>query len=478
LTERGDSLLSPPMKTARVRLFLLTASLCSLLAQNGSHAGLFNWKKKNKAPATVPGGEALRAADMEAAGLMAAAREADAAGKEKSAQEGYKKIVERYPYSSHAPVAQFRIAAALEKDNKFERAFDEYQKLISNYRQTPQFSEALDRQFSIAMMGRSGKTGRTFGFKSRMSADEQIEMFNKIIANAPQGSHAAECQYEIGQVHEEEKERDQAIGAYRKVVSKYPRSPLAVTAQQKISETYMDKVERGSRNAANAELAREATEEAAELFGDMTPDMSGTVGAIDDAETENAYNTGKFYQKRGKYKAAMIYYADVLKNPGSPYYDEVRDRVNEMTAKDPTVKDSMKDLALNSRNLAVQANADLKGQKNYFGPPGPAVAGNGTGRTPAMRGDFIPLAPLEQGDLPTTPGTPDPSLLDPDALPPIDPNVPMPEVPGAEPPVMEPPLEPPPPTTAPAAGEIEVPTGEPPAEEKKALPVEEQPKNN
>jgi tetratricopeptide (TPR) repeat protein len=470
------------MKTDRVRVFLLTASLCSLLAQSESQAGLFNWKKKNKAPATVPAGEALRAADMEAASLMSAAREADAAGKQKAAQEGYRKIVERYPYSSHAPVALFRIAAALEKDGKYERAFEEYQKLISNYRQTPQFSEALDRQFSIAMMGRDGKTGRTLGFKSRLGADEQIEMFNKVIANAPQGTHAAECQYAIGQVHEEEKERDQAIAAYRKVVSKYPRSPLAVSAQQKISETYMEKVERGSRNAANAELAREATEEAADLFGPMTPDMSGMLGSIDDAETESAYNTGKFYQKRGKYKAAMIYYADVLKNPGSPYYDEVRERVNEMTAKDPTVKDSMKSLAINSRNLAVQAPTDLKGQRNYFGPPGPAVAGNTAGRTPAMRGDFIPLAPLEQGDLPSTPGTPDPSLLDPTMLPPVDPNVPLPEVPGETPPALEPPLEPPPPSTAPtgeAPMEPVAPTGEVPVEEKKALPAEEgKPKNN
>jgi tetratricopeptide (TPR) repeat protein len=483
------------MKTDRVRVFLLTVSLCSLVAQGSADAAWPKFfKKKNKAPATVPAGEALRAADMDAAALMAKSREAEAAGKEKAALDGYRKIVQNFPYSSHAPVAQFRIAAALEKDRRYEKAFDEYQTLISNYRQTPQFKEALDRQFNIAMMGRNGKINRTLGFKTRLSPEDQITMLNKVIANAPQDSHAAECQYEIGRVHEEEKERDAAIAAYRKVVTNYPRSPLARDAQQKVSETYMAKVEKGSRDASNAEMAREATNEAEALFGNMTPEFSGTVDAIDEAETENAFKTGKFYQKQGKYKSAMIYYADVLKNPGSPYYDDVRERVNEMSVKDPSVKDSLKGLAVNSRNLAVPATADVKGQRNYFGPPGPAVAGNTAPRTgrPAMRGDYVPLAPLEPGELPTNPGTADPLLLDPNTLPPVEPGPPLPpvEVPGAEPPALEPPMEAPPPPTAPAdapkeaAPEVPVspteaePPPEGPVEEKPAIPVEEEPKKD
>ncbi len=430
------------MKTDTVRVFLFTVGLCTLVAQGDAPAAWPKFfKKKNKAPATVPAGEALRTADINAAALMTKAREADGAGKEKAALDGYGKIVETFPYSSHAPAAQFRIAAALENDRKYQKAFEEYQKLISNYRQTPQFSEALDRQFSIAMMGRTEKVNRTFGIKSRLSPEDQISMLSRVISNAPQGSHAAECQYEVARVHEEEKERDAAIAAYRKVVSNYPRSPLAREAQLKVSETYMAKVEKGSRDASNAELAREANSEAEALFGGMTP--GGSVDAIDDAETENAFKTGKFYQRKGKFQSAMIYYADVLKNPASPYYEEARDRANEMSLKDPSLKDSMKSLALNSQKLAVPATVDVKGLKNYFGPPGPPIVGNSAQTSPAMRGDYLPLAPLEPGELPTNPGTPDPLLLDPNKLPLPDPNTPLPpvEVPGVERPALDPPLE-------------------------------------
>ena len=116
----------------------------------------------------------------------------------------------------------------------------------------------------------------------------------------------------------------------------------------------------------------------------------------------------------------------------------------------------MKSLALDSRSLAVPAASNLKGKPEYFGPPGPAIASSL--RPPQMRSDYVPNTPLEPGDLPTIPGAPDNSLLDPNALPPPDNTIPMPEAP----PVLEP---------------TPVPTPDAPVEEKPAIPVE-QPKAN
>ncbi len=449
------------------RLVLVTTALTALLAAQDAHAWGNPFKKKNKATSTVPAGEEMRAAEMTAAELMGRARAEEAAGKAGAAIAGYKKIVTTYGYTSMAPPAQFRIAAALEKDRKYEKAFEAYQELITNYRQTPQFSEALDRQYGIASQSRSEKTGRTLGFKSRIGAEDQVAMFQKIIANAPQGTHAAASQYEIGLIHEEEEERDSAISAYKKVVQNYPRSPLAVEAQGKIGKTYMAKIDEGSRDRNNITEARKATEEGMGLFPGAPGDIMGTTGAIDDAAADSSYETGRFYQKKGNYRAAMIYYSDVLKNPGSSHYEEVRDRVNEMSSKDPTVMDSMKNLALDTRSLAVPAAANLKGKAEYFGPPGPNLAS--TVRRPQMRSDFVPNTPLEPGDLPAIPGAPDNSLLDPNQLPPPDTTTPMPEAP----PILEPTPAPAPEPPAP-----EAPAPDAKVEEKPAIPVEEQPKAN
>jgi len=433
------------------RLVLVTATLTASLVVQEASAFPNLFKKKNKAPSAVPAGEQMRSAEIAAADLMARARADESAGKDGAAMAGYKKIVTTYPFTSMAPAAQFRIAAAQEKERKFEKAFDAYQDLITQYRQTPQFAEALDRQFGIAMQSRSEKTGRTLGFKSRIGAEDLIAMLKKVIANAPQGTHAAAAQFEIAQIHDEEGERDSAIAAYKKVVQNHPRSPLAAEAQGKIGKTYMAKIEKGSRDRTNISEARKANEELQGLFPGAPGDIMGTTGAINDAAADSSYETGRFYQKKGDYRAAMIYYSDVLKNPGSSHYEEVRDRVNEMSSKDPKLMDSVKSLALDTRSLAVPAAANLKGKPEYFGPPGPVVAS--AVRRPQMRSDFIPNTPLEPDELPAVPGAPDPSLLDPNALPPPDTTLPMLDAP----PVLEP---------------LPEPVPDAPAEEKPALPGE------
>jgi outer membrane protein assembly factor BamD len=452
------------MKTELRRLSLLTTAFIVILAAGDAQALPKLFKKKNKNPEAIPAGADLRSAEITATDIMARAKADEAAGRDKAAIKGYESIVAKYPYTSMAPEAQFRIAAALEQDRKFEDAFNAYQNLISRYRQSPQFSEAIDRQYGIATLSRTKRTGRTLGFKVKLSSEEVITMLKQVIANAPQGVHAAEAQFEIAAIHEEEDQHDQAIAAYRKVADNYPTSPLAADARSRIGQTYMAKVKDGSRDRSNVARARDAADEAS-LFGGAPPDMLSMQGAMDEAATENSYSTGKFYQKRGNYKAAMIYYADILRNPGSAHYEEVRERVNEMKAKEPGLMDSMKHLALDSRSLAVQAANNLKNKGDYFGPPGPAPrALANAARSPEMRSDYVPEVPLEPADLPLTPGTPDNSLLDPTALPPMEPS-PPPEVPAVpEPPRID-------------VAPLPAPPPEGPVEEKPAVPVEEQPKD-
>lgn len=97
-------------------------------------------------------------------------------------------------------------------------------------------------------------------------------MLKKVIVNAPQGTHAAECQFEIARIHEEEDQADQAIAAYRKSGGgDYPRSPLAAEAQGKIGKPTWRKSQKGAGISLTLR-GREATEEAIGLFSGGTCD--------------------------------------------------------------------------------------------------------------------------------------------------------------------------------------------------------------
>ena len=415
------------MNRASSRFLLCTFTSAALIAASGDALAIPN-PFKRKEPTAAPAPTELRVAEMEAGDLLRQAQDLEAAGKSGAAASSYKRIVDRYPLTSFAPMAQFRLASTYERDGKFSKAFETYQELIDTYKQSAQFSEAIDRQLAIANQSRTEKLSSFLGIPKKLDKSEQIEMFQKVIANAPRGRHAAEAQFEIAKIHEEDDATDLAIAAYRKVVDDYPASPLAAEAQSKVSQGYLGKVEEGSRDASNIDKARLAADQAAGLFPDTSmPDLSATRVQVDEISAENSWNTARFYEKKGNYRAALVYYSDVLRSPGSAHFAEARERINGMTTKDPTLIDSVPAVAVTSTDLAIPASIDLKSKPGYFGPPPPPTRVASLLSKPKMRtgGDQIPITPLEEPDLPTGSDRmlkPDDSLL--------NPAIPTPPAPG------------------------------------------------
>ena len=437
------------MNRAPSRFLLCTFTTAALIAASGDVLAIPN-PFKRKQPTTAPAPTELRVAELEAGDLLRQAQDMEASGKSGGAASAYKRIVDRHPLTSFAPMALFRLASTYERDGKFSKAFETYQELVDTYKQSAQFSEAIDRQSAIANQSRTEKIDSFLGIRKKLDKTEQIEMFQKVISNAPRGRHAAEAQFEIAKIHEEESSPDLAIAAYRKVVDDYPASPLAAEAQAKVSQGYLGKVEDGSRDASNIDKARLAADQAVGLFPDTSmPDLTATRVQVDEISAENSWNTGRFYEKKGNYRAALVYYSDILRSPGSAHFTEARERINDMTTKDPTLMESVPAVAVSSTELAVPASIDLKSKPGYFGPPPPPARVASLLRKPKMRtgGDQIPITPLEEPDLPTGSDRmlkPDDSLLNPGSPTPAAPGdlVPGDPLPPAGTPSIDPPTLP------------------------------------
>ncbi len=447
------------MNRASSRLLLCTFTAVAVAAAPESALAFPN-PFKRKAPLTAPAAPELQADERAAGDLLRQAQDLEAAGKSGAAASTCKRLVDRYPLTSFAPMALFRLASSYERDGKFKKAFETYQELVDTYKQSSQFSEAIDRQIAIAGQSRSEKLGSFLGIPKKLDPSDQLDMFEKVIANAPRGRRAPEAQFEIAKIHEEENAPDLAIAAYQKVVEDYPSSPLASEAQAKISKGYLGKVEEGSRDASNIEKARLAADQAAGLFPSTSlPDLSATRQQVDEISAENAWKTGRFYENQNNLRAALVYYSDVLRSPSSPHFAEARERINAMTAKDATLLESVPS-SLAPDQLAVPAAINLKGKPGYFGPPPPPARVAALLPQPKMRPspEQVPLTPLEEPDLPTgsEPGRkPDDSLLNPaapaapgdllpgDPLPAAgSPAAEPPSLPAAEAPALPPPTEP------------------------------------
>jgi TolA-binding protein len=69
--------------------------------------------------------------------------------------------------------------------------------------------------------------------------DRTVEMYERIIKNAPYGTYAPQCQFNIGLAREHQRKFTDAVDAYQKVLDNYPTSSVASNAQYQIGYAWM-----------------------------------------------------------------------------------------------------------------------------------------------------------------------------------------------------------------------------------------------
>lgn len=414
---------------------------------------IFGFGKKD--PSVPPGASQLADQEARAAARLNEISATEAAGKTAAAAKAYDKLAAEYPFTKAAATAQFRAAQLLEREGKQGKAFDAYQRLIEKHPQSTEYATALERQFELANALRNDPGG-VLGFGKRTTED-LVEMYQKVIANGTRSPYAPKAQFAIAELYAQRNGLgDDALStaAYQKIKDTYPDSPEAVEAAMRIGNVNLAVAER-SRDASNLSQARDAFEDAQTLFGGnpQVAESQGVLLQISESEAEKAYKTGQFYEKKGQLKAAAIYYSEALKAPTASVFADARERLGELSQRDPKLVDSMAGLNLADANLAVPAKVDTKSRADYFGPPPPPERV----RKPQMRvDDTIPFAPIEEPMLPsrddTIPMTED-LLLPPPPVPatPGDAAPEAPEPPPAAPqddapsdaaPVLPPPADP------------------------------------
>ncbi|MFN0129413.1 MAG: tetratricopeptide repeat protein [Verrucomicrobiales bacterium] len=384
-------------------------------------------RKEAEAP---PGAAQLADHENRAAARLAQVSAMESQGRGGAAAKAYDKLANDFPFTKTAATARFRSAQLLEREGKKQKSFDAYQTLIEKHPQSPEYATALERQFTIANDLRANPGG-VLGFGKR-TTDDLVEMYEKVIRNGTRSTYAPKAQFAIAELYAERNDlgdSEKSTLAFQKVVDTYPDSPEAPDAAVRIGNVNFA-VAQKSRDASNLTAAREAFESAGLLFGD-DPDVVAsqeTILEISEDEASKAFKTGQFYEKKGQLKAAAIYYSEALKSPSSTVFADAQERLNQLSARDPKLLDSMSGLNVASTDLAVPAKSDTKSRPDYFGPPPPPERR----RQPQMRvDDTIPFTPIEEPANLPTPDAENP--MKEDLLLPPPPAIPAPPEPASEP---------------------------------------------
>jgi outer membrane protein assembly factor BamD len=298
----------------------------------------------------------------------------EADGDYKRAGASYRFVVRRFPRADIAAEAQFKSGQMLEKLGKLQLAFNEYQALVQKYPRSPDFEAALQAQYDIGKAYLDGKRVDIYGVPTLPSMGKAQEMFQKIVTNAPYGRIAPMAQFGIGQALERSGSITATVNAYQQVVDRYPNSDVAPNAMYQIGYVYFQ----ASRATGYDETAAVRAQEAFEDFllkypnSEKVPQAQDNLKILQSRKTDNSYNIARFYDKQKKYKAAYVYYNEVLQQqPGSPDAVKAQQRMDQIRSKvgDDALKIGGTSTA--QANATVQAKSDTANRPDFVGPPPP-----------------------------------------------------------------------------------------------------------
>jgi outer membrane protein assembly factor BamD len=311
----------------RLSRYLLAGCLVQSATILPSHAFLDGILKRGEEK-KVLSAEELTSQEGRAEAALAKARSYEQNGKNRQARDAYKSISLNYSRTNAGTEAKFGYGRMLEAEGEGRKAFEVFQELITNHRNSPHFNEAVQRQFTITEALRNSKQKGFLGFGAAAQPSKLVEMFEKISLSAPFTEWAPKSLLNIGYVKSDIGEMDPAIASFQKVVDKYPNTDYAKEAQYQIF-----KLRGVTAEKSNSPVKDRAQVEAGLDFVNQNPEdqraseIKTDMQGIEERSMEKLYNTGAFYEKSGKPDSARVYYREVVKNPNSSWAAKAQERL-------------------------------------------------------------------------------------------------------------------------------------------------------
>jgi outer membrane protein assembly factor BamD len=318
------------------------------------------FKPGEKATYHAPGDEEMSGTARE---LFSKAQEAEKNGNIGRAIKAYRMLVRKHPKDTLAPGSLYRMAQLQEQQKQFLKAAQSYNVLAEKFPKSERFDESIEALFRIGEMYLAGKKVKILGIPFKASMEEAAQIFTSIVRNAPYGRYTARATFDLGRAREKQGASEAALAAYQSVVEKFPTDPLAVDAQYQIGYIWTNAMKSGTYDPAAAAKAKVGFQDFLYRYpnSEKAAQAKENMKTLETQQASTAFEIARYYDKQKSYRAAAIYYNDVIRQqPGSREGDRAKKRISELRAK-------LGDAAL--QPPGVTAAAANKKNKKILTPP-------------------------------------------------------------------------------------------------------------
>ena len=253
-------------------------------------------------------------------------------GKYEEAKREFKKILKAYPKSAEAAESQYFLGLTEDKQGNLFEAYKAYQTVVEKYPFSERIGDINAREFAIGEQFMAGAKRKALGMALPVE-NPAIEIFTKIVENAPYGPLAAKSQYKLGLVLKGLARLEEAEEAFGKVISTYPDSEWVESAKFQLADTKAAISKGPDYDQGASKEAKEQYEDFVKSNPDaeLSKEAEKNIGKLKDKEAESDFNAGRFYEKQKQYDPARLYYEDIIKkNPGSAWAIKSQERIKIM----------------------------------------------------------------------------------------------------------------------------------------------------
>lgn len=313
------------------RILFLPVLICLVLSAPVRGAVVF--KPGEKARYKTPGEEEMSGTAQQ---LFERAQEAERKGNFGAAIKAYRTIIKKHPKDTLAAGSCWRLGQVQEQTHKYLAAAQSYAVLCEKYPKSEHFAESVEGMFRIGETYLMGTRLKVLGITLSSGMDQAAEIFTMIIRTAPYGKYTARAQFDLGRAREKQGRNEAAIAAYQAVVEKFPDDPIAVDAQYQIGYIWSQASSSGTYDPAAANHAKIAFEDFLARYpnSEKAAQAKQNLKRMEHKQTNTAYDIARFYDKQKQYRAAAIYYNEVIRQqPGSTEGEKAKKRISELRAK-------------------------------------------------------------------------------------------------------------------------------------------------
>lgn len=245
----------------------------------------------------------------------------------------FDKLTKSYEFSEYAGKSQYHVGLCYENMEKYYIAFQAYQKAIDNFPHLDNIDEIIARQFNIANLYEAKTSPKVLGTDILTSTDRVVEIYKKVVENAPYGKLADTALFNMAQALKSAERYDEAVSAFQKLLDEYPDSQFTERARYEVAYC-------AYKSSLKPAYDQESTDKAIRAFSEfsqenkdelLTKEADKTIQRLKDKAAEKSLLTAQFYEKIKRKESAIIYYKDIIdRYPDCSYANMAKMKIEEL----------------------------------------------------------------------------------------------------------------------------------------------------